>query len=561
MRLGNLKIAIGARRRGVSAIDKLITSLNPIFWIKDTTVVVDGYFVDSSGHNKQIAVTTVVEVNDTITMPANDTDIINAVKADGSYNYFYTNDATPKSVRLGELNLFGSRRFYSFFYKSHFCLLPSTPSQIVQEELYSLLSICKAYLPNVNLIKGLNFQKQENPNAIIVGTAFPAYFYLNGASSYADEVQDFLESDKEIVTPITAPVTTNAVNVISEFVVGGKFKISFWVNVSDLDAGSRNFSILVYLHSMSISKSTGITKSNLTTLDYTTTAYSGLEYEWTVTVKDVQGVWSRVELAFVNVIPSDGNINPAAFGTIRISIGLTSGTPVLQDVHHADVVLTKDYSGEITSGDLMDGSYDKLSSNIFGKTLCAIGDSITLGGRYLRIIQNNYGLSQIYNTAVSGRSATRDGDGNDIYQDRETIAAQDCDIYTVLLGANDCNDDIGEIGGSVDTYLGGYDEFLGYITTNLPGKQIVLITSPFVVKPGNTIAEGKALYEQKFIDFATGVKALGVKYDLPVCDLHSLMPMTFENSAIYLLDKVHWTYVMHVAAGDIIGKFINDLYA
>ena len=97
-----MRIGIGINRQTSGGFNP--KSLLPIFWIKDTSIIVDGKFIDSSGNNHVLTAATTTVANDSIILAANDTSIINALKLARAYWYFYTNDATPKTVLLSSLN-------------------------------------------------------------------------------------------------------------------------------------------------------------------------------------------------------------------------------------------------------------------------------------------------------------------------------------------------------------------------------------------------------------------------------------------------------------------------
>lgn len=540
------------------SLNELIKSLNPIFWIEDMTEVVGGKLVDKSGNNTQIAVSTVNEVNDTITMPASNTAIINALKADGMYYFFYTNDTTPKAVRIGGIMGFGSRRLYSYYLLKNFCLFSNSPTLTQQNKLYEYLSISKSWLPDVNIAKQSNYHVIRNLSPV-VGGEFGSIMY-----NYTDTIESNSLSNsvskKTQKASIVTPATLNTPVLYNLLSTGGRYKFSFWHNKTEL--GSRNLVAYSY-----IAKFGNLTLWNgglAQNLSYTAGSKgTAAGYEFTVKweCKEVSGDWARIEIEFF--ASNNGDQNRAAFGTCDFKMGLIYGTPIQQDLHYTDTVIVKDYESDIVGTSLLDGPYEKMNSKMFGKTLCAIGDSITQGGWYLKWLQHSYGLSKIYNCGKSGRRMYNDG-SNGLYQDIATVVAQPAEIFTILASANDNNSPVGSINDTTAiSYLGGYNQYLTYLLANIPdvaNKKIVLITCPFTVGTGNTIAQGKALYQQKFIDMANGVKALGVKYNLPVIDLHGLMPMTFENSGIFLGDKTHWNTALDIAAGDIIGKGLNDLY-
>lgn len=99
--------------------------LSPIFLIKDLTQVVGGYFVDSSGNNKQIQAATTTTTNDSLILPANDSQIIAAVTAAGCYSQFYTDDSNPKTVLLSNISpCYNDYGYYGYIEKKNYFLCP-----------------------------------------------------------------------------------------------------------------------------------------------------------------------------------------------------------------------------------------------------------------------------------------------------------------------------------------------------------------------------------------------------------------------------------------------------
>ena len=97
--------------------------LNPVFWLKDLTTPVNGYWKDYSGKNKQIQAATTTVANDSLIMPANDTDIINALTSAGCYSVFYTNNSTPiKVLKSNILQIYGNQLFFNEWDKMNMCL-------------------------------------------------------------------------------------------------------------------------------------------------------------------------------------------------------------------------------------------------------------------------------------------------------------------------------------------------------------------------------------------------------------------------------------------------------
>ena len=564
MRIGNLRIAIGARRRGVSlsATEKLIKSLNPILYIKDMTVVVGGYLVDSSGNDKQIAITSAGAMgNDTLTMPANDADIIAALIADGNYNYFYTDDATPKAVRIGWIALVGARRLYWDRWMNHFCLFADEPSLADQVKLYEALCMAKAFLPDVNMLKLTNYFRAYNPNALIAGSQYNG-MCISSNDVYDDNTLDFSVSKKTRVGTVATPSTIDNefYSAISK-VSAGNMKFSLWIDVSELN----DRHVIIYwndtrgttsLHG----SSSGALLSNIKTYN--------IGYTWAIgtigsgEIKERAGTWVRLEIQFTAV--HNGKINWIEAGIGSLSYGYAYGTIESLIFKTINIQLTQGYSGILLGDTDLDGSYEKMASNTVGLKVCTCGDSITLGGIYPRVAQYLYGWETIYNCAQSGRRISNNPP-NDAWQDIATVVAQPADVFILLYSANDNSATIGSLdNGLTNTYYGGYQQYIEYLLANIPdvaNKKIVLVTSPFTVGSGNTLEQGRALYETQFINMANAVKAIGEKYSLPVCDLHGEMAMNWDNAMHFLSDGTHWTFALDYDAAKIIGKFINDLYA
>ena len=88
---------------GISSNKFSPNNLHPVFWLKDLNTPVNGYWVDYSGNNKQIQAATTTVANDSLIMPANDSQIISALKRLGVYSKYYTNNSTPIKVPIREV--------------------------------------------------------------------------------------------------------------------------------------------------------------------------------------------------------------------------------------------------------------------------------------------------------------------------------------------------------------------------------------------------------------------------------------------------------------------------
>lgn len=117
---------IDSRRRG-GGFNPL--SLSPVLYIKDFSIVVGGYFVDSSGNNKQIQAATTTTTNDSLIMPANDAQIIAALTAAGCYSQYYTDNSTPKKVKISNISpCYNDYAYYNYFDKKNLMVFSSNKS-------------------------------------------------------------------------------------------------------------------------------------------------------------------------------------------------------------------------------------------------------------------------------------------------------------------------------------------------------------------------------------------------------------------------------------------------
>lgn len=538
--------------------NKFILDLEPIFWIQDLTKIKDGFLIDSSGNDKKIAISTDDAENDTMTFPANDSDIINALKADGNYRYFYTNDSTPLPVRIGNIPLMGSRYLFAEYFYKNMILFSSAPSLANQTLLFEFLNIDKVWLPNINFAKQLNFNRPINPNTLLTNSEFSSNLNPNLVTISANEFSWSVSKKTQTFQLPGSGTIRYGNSFFSQRMSGGNFKLSFWINRTQ-DPSPNVILCYTYLaYKANSVSSMWHTAVDLNTLNNTSNGNMG-DYTFTTIVKDIQGDWSRVEISFF--CENDGNHNYPVNANMGISIGLYDETPSVQNFDVVDIIMVKDYLGTLSSNSLLTAPYEIMGSKLLGKNLCIIGDSITLGGLYAIKIQFDYGLEKIFNCGQGGRRMVNGT--NSLNQDLSIVIEQPAEILTILASANDCGSPIGSIDSTNgDTYLGAYNNYLSYLLTHLPdeNEKVILITCPFIIGSGNSIQAGKAEYKTQFQNMANGVKALGIKYNLPVCDLHGNMPMTFENSPIFLSDRVHWSNMLHHAAGKIIGKFINNLY-
>ena len=126
------------RRRG-GGFNPLL--LSPVLYIRDLTTVVGGYFVDSSGRNTQCQAATTNVANDSIIMPANNTAIINALKAAHNYHQYYTNDSTPKKVLLETVAISTNYQLYCNIFTGKNLLLFAAQQELNHDKILSYIGI------------------------------------------------------------------------------------------------------------------------------------------------------------------------------------------------------------------------------------------------------------------------------------------------------------------------------------------------------------------------------------------------------------------------------------
>jgi len=97
--------------------------LTPLLWIKDLSSITNGVYKDSSGNNITISAGTTDAINDSIIMPASNSQIIAALTVAGVYSTFYTNDTTPKIVhKYNIMTLSANILFYDFWNNANLLL-------------------------------------------------------------------------------------------------------------------------------------------------------------------------------------------------------------------------------------------------------------------------------------------------------------------------------------------------------------------------------------------------------------------------------------------------------
>jgi hypothetical protein len=126
-----------------------IKILSPIFYIKDLTVVSGGYFIDSSGNNKQIQAAQTTVPNDSLILLANDATIIAAVTAAGCYSQYYTDNSHPKTVLITNISpCYRDYGYFGYIEKKNFFFCSTTQTakrnsilDILKLEILALSSI------------------------------------------------------------------------------------------------------------------------------------------------------------------------------------------------------------------------------------------------------------------------------------------------------------------------------------------------------------------------------------------------------------------------------------
>jgi hypothetical protein len=525
---------------GGGGIDAYIKSLNPVFYIKDLTQVVDGYFVDNSGNNKQIQAATTTVTNDSLIMPANDTDIIAALTAAGCYTYFYTNDLTPKTNKIGFLQSKYSN--FLFFDKNSLVIF----NGLTSVQVNNLYKKCK-YLDydylNINLFKNFNYFDSVRTNVVQAGSNITFSSAKYAGTVYEDNTHSFSRTKKTIKCPITNSTAIVGLFSVLTTIFYNKFNFGFWLKKGCLPDATSRLQIKIMNYYGAIGTDTRLSNAVL---------YKGYTYGTAtngVFIDEEAGDYVHVRIKAT--VPY--NVNNDSVVNVNFSISILSG-PVgssydieIIDLacfnNHNDIDLAVNYPG-----------VEYISGKFIGKNIAFVGDSITVGG-WGDLVAMMLGTKNNYNCGKSGCRMKYETDGTWIPFNRVAIAATNPDLFVILASANDTDvANLGTIDDAVTTtILGGYNFFLNYLTQNTTAE-IVLVTQP----PITTGADPKSIWETHFTNFATGVKALGQKYGLSVCDLHAKTSMTWDNSHIYLLDNVHWSKIMQLDSANIVAKHLID---
>jgi lysophospholipase L1-like esterase len=241
-----------------------------------------------------------------------------------------------------------------------------------------------------------------------------------------------------------------------------------------------------------------------------------------------------------------------------------------------------------------------------GKTMVAIGDSVTEFGHYPEVIEKHTGMI-VHNLGFKGtrlayhpHSAydefsptklidaiiTRDFSEQDAaiqedrnysqafidhYQHLKTIDFNEVDIASLLIGTNDYMGNgagVVSLGQATDstrqTFSGALNYFVTALLDAFPHLKLVLITPTWRINHPDLGGESAATQPNAkgdyLVDFVDTIKHLGQQHELPTLDLYRNSGLNEDNHAAYFVDEVHPNEEGYERIGNAISKFLLETY-
>jgi len=186
---------------------------------------------------------------------------------------------------------------------------------------------------------------------------------------------------------------------------------------------------------------------------------------------------------------------------------------------------------------------NKLLSQWDAKTWNAVGDSITAAELYQPLVTPQLGLTAI-NAGVGGATIAKTAVGTQNISIVQRVcgldgvtAIADANIWTIFGGVNDAQSNIliplgvvADSGFDPTTFYGAYQMIIENILARSNSPKLILFT------PLHSSRDG-ALIDSYII----AIKALGIRYNVPVLDLYNVSGITASNLATYTADLIHPT--------------------
>lgn len=524
----------------------LIKSLNPIFYIDNALNIVDSKFVDVSGNNKVLASSTTLLPNDTITLPANDTDIINALTLTGMYSFFYTDNATPKAIQIKDIRDDYSNYLIISRDRQRIALFASA---VTGENIINL-NKWKKLTTYTNRFTGNLVRNIDNTTfSYLIDTSnIKRCFTIDADSGATKTVSDnalaFSVTKKTLSFSITNSVANNGLALINVLRFCGKATLGLWIDKVNIP---NNISWTVFNGSILLSPSQ-------LTLNRT-----GSTTNFTWVIDAVNGTWVHFRIkgiasqnASVNKLLVDPLVRLGTYGSNALGTSyVIDFTDIVLLNDWVDIDITKDYG-------------NVFSSKFNSKKLCVIGDSIGLGV-WPSLLSTYLGTNGLVVAAKSGgRFSNAGGAGYCLLASKEAISGANADIYFIQAGGNDYSTPLGDINGTDESkFLDSYNLMLSYLTTNNPNAIIVmctLVTNLWGVTNGVPGITEEQFNSGMLNTMNDGVRRLAAKYNLKICDLEGNKAYGYKNAKFFLSDGTHWSYGNDMAMANIMAQFIKDNY-
>lgn len=237
---------------------------------------------------------------------------------------------------------------------------------------------------------------------------------------------------------------------------------------------------------------------------------------------------------------------------------LTNGNPNHWLVKSPKIItaeqLGKPFIGSDIPREFVNEYFD--SQQLYGLTLCCLGDSVTNMSGYGALVAAKYGMTNIPGGTDGASYTSADGlADNQIAYNKVNSLDADTDVVVLMFGTNDISNSR-EIGTFTDndltTLYGALRKTFDLLTTKFTGKRIGVVTSP--QRNFNTCA-----YDT-WKQYNDVIKKMAMLYKIPVLDgEYAGLVYGLANDYSHFTDNVHPASAGSAALAYNIGKFIETL--
>ncbi|KQN97205.1 SGNH/GDSL hydrolase family protein [Paenibacillus sp. Leaf72] len=198
----------------------------------------------------------------------------------------------------------------------------------------------------------------------------------------------------------------------------------------------------------------------------------------------------------------------------------------------------------------------------YGKSWCALGDSITAANGYQPLVGAALGFSVITNAGQNGCPLTAGGDkdyGATVHIGRKMELGYDC--VTIFAGTNDFRLDkpIGrKEDRNIHTFYGAYIELVEDILAKNPACRLSLWTPLQRDKDGFDIHSINQA-GHRLIDYVEVIQEIGLEYALPVLNLYAESGFNRFTLSVLTSDRLHPNEQGHARIASMASSFLARL--